>query len=161
VTSVTNTTIQMFLESRTPAPGPKSPWPTNENVIPSLQRQFSCQFFAQVACWETIQHGYRASFTSSVLPLRFVCFCVLLVLRTSNVKYTVCVPVPTSSHRMLEKSLTTNSDIVIYDLEDSVPPKEMDKDSARKRLNDFLSVCTKSLSHFHTAFNSSVEHLGR
>jgi len=46
--------------------------------------------------------------------------------------------VPTSSDRMLEKSLTTNSDVIIYDLEDSVPPGSNDKDRARQRLKDFL-----------------------
>lgn len=41
---------------------------------------------------------------------------------------------------MLEKSLTTNSDVVIYDLEDSVPPSPADKHGARSRLAHFLSV---------------------
>ncbi|KAH7926465.1 citrate lyase beta subunit [Leucogyrophana mollusca] len=47
--------------------------------------------------------------------------------------------VPASSDRMLEKSLTTESDIIIYDLEDSVPPSAFDKESARQRLSIFLS----------------------
>ncbi|KAJ7212309.1 citrate lyase beta subunit [Mycena pura] len=46
--------------------------------------------------------------------------------------------VPSSSDRMLEKSLITNSDIIIYDLEDSVPPAEADKLAARARLAAFL-----------------------
>jgi citrate lyase subunit beta-like protein len=44
---------------------------------------------------------------------------------------------------MLQKSLTTTSDIIIYDLEDSVPPGTTDKDSARERLKEFLTVCIK------------------
>lgn len=47
--------------------------------------------------------------------------------------------VPTSSDRMLDKSLSTSSDVIIYDLEDSVPPSAYDKDSARQRLSTFLS----------------------
>ncbi|KAK0464550.1 citrate lyase beta subunit [Desarmillaria tabescens] len=45
--------------------------------------------------------------------------------------------VPSSSSRMLEKSFTVNSDMIIYDLEDSVSPK--DKITARKRLQSFLN----------------------
>ncbi|KAH7910848.1 citrate lyase beta subunit [Hygrophoropsis aurantiaca] len=48
--------------------------------------------------------------------------------------------VPASSDRMLEKSLSTNSDVIIYDLEDSIPPSVSDKESARERLAFFLSV---------------------
>lgn len=47
--------------------------------------------------------------------------------------------VPSSSDRMLDKSLSTPSDVIIYDLEDSVPPSPHDKDSARRRLSTFLS----------------------
>ncbi|KAG1733076.1 Pyruvate/Phosphoenolpyruvate kinase-like domain-containing protein [Suillus paluster] len=47
--------------------------------------------------------------------------------------------VPTSSDRMLDKSLSTPSDVIIYDLEDSVPPSAYDKESARQRLSTFLS----------------------
>ncbi|KAJ7163310.1 Pyruvate/Phosphoenolpyruvate kinase-like domain-containing protein [Mycena filopes] len=46
--------------------------------------------------------------------------------------------VPSSSDRMLEKSLSTNSDRIIYDLEDSVPPSAADKIASRTRLSDFL-----------------------
>ncbi|KIJ17923.1 pro-3S-lyase [Paxillus involutus ATCC 200175] len=51
--------------------------------------------------------------------------------------------VPASSGRMLEKSLTlaTPPDVVIYDLEDSVPPSAYDKKTARERLHQFLR-CT-------------------
>ena len=41
---------------------------------------------------------------------------------------------------MLRKSLETPSDVIIFDLEDSVPPARADKDAARRRLLDFLSV---------------------
>ncbi|KAH9854738.1 citrate lyase beta subunit [Lenzites betulinus] len=41
---------------------------------------------------------------------------------------------------MLEKSLTTSSDVIIYDLEDSVPPSPADKSGARARLAHFLST---------------------
>ncbi|OJT11533.1 Citrate lyase subunit beta-like protein, mitochondrial [Trametes pubescens] len=40
---------------------------------------------------------------------------------------------------MLEKSLTTTTDVIIYDLEDSVPPSAADKTGARERLSTFLS----------------------
>ncbi|KDQ25936.1 hypothetical protein PLEOSDRAFT_32314 [Pleurotus ostreatus PC15] len=46
--------------------------------------------------------------------------------------------VPCSSDKMLEKSLNVKSDVVIYDLEDSVPPSPADKDGARRRLKQFL-----------------------
>ncbi|KAF7297776.1 HpcH-HpaI domain-containing protein [Mycena kentingensis (nom. inval.)] len=39
---------------------------------------------------------------------------------------------------MLEKSLTTASDVIVYDLEDSVPPTPNDKLAARSRLSAFL-----------------------
>ena len=54
--------------------------------------------------------------------------------------------VPASSDRMLEKSLTTKSDMIIYDLEDSVSPSPSDKASARNRLQKFLTVCWWSWS---------------
>ncbi|KAF8635957.1 hypothetical protein AX15_000123 [Amanita polypyramis BW_CC] len=46
--------------------------------------------------------------------------------------------VPSTSDRMLDKSLATNSDMIIYDLEDSVPPSSVDKSNARIRLCNFL-----------------------
>ncbi|KZT28862.1 citrate lyase beta subunit [Neolentinus lepideus HHB14362 ss-1] len=46
--------------------------------------------------------------------------------------------VPAASDRMLEKSLTNNSDMIIYDLEDSVPPSAEDKSAARHRLVSFI-----------------------
>lgn len=46
--------------------------------------------------------------------------------------------VPSSSERMLEKSRHLDSDILIYDLEDSVAPNA--KQSARTSLVHFLSV---------------------
>ncbi|KAI0826860.1 Pyruvate/Phosphoenolpyruvate kinase-like domain-containing protein [Trametes gibbosa] len=48
--------------------------------------------------------------------------------------------VPATAERMLEKSLTTTSDVIIYDLEDSVPPSPADKNGARARLAHFLST---------------------
>lgn len=48
--------------------------------------------------------------------------------------------VPTSSDRMLEKSTSTGSDVIIYDLEDSVSPAPEDKLTARTRLKKFLEV---------------------
>lgn len=63
---------------------------------------------------------------------------VYSALRTLRLK--TRLKVPTSSDRMLQKSLQTKSDVVIYDLEDSVPPARADKDNARQRLVDFLSV---------------------
>src|SRR6266446_10080242 len=48
--------------------------------------------------------------------------------------------VPASSDRMLEKSMTTKSDVIIYDLEDSISPVPEDKASARLRLSKFLKV---------------------
>jgi len=52
-------------------------------------------------------------------------------------------PVPASSDKMLWKSLETRSDVIIYDLEDSVPPARADKDAARNRLLNFLSVSSR------------------
>ncbi|KAL6302803.1 Pyruvate/Phosphoenolpyruvate kinase-like domain-containing protein [Sparassis latifolia] len=48
--------------------------------------------------------------------------------------------VPSSSDRMLEKSLVNKSDVIIYDLEDSVPPSVSDKNAARNRLRNFISA---------------------
>jgi malate synthase len=48
--------------------------------------------------------------------------------------------VPASSDRMLEKAMTTGSDVIIYDLEDSISPVPEDKASARRRLSKFLLV---------------------
>ncbi|RXW24505.1 hypothetical protein EST38_g1365 [Candolleomyces aberdarensis] len=46
--------------------------------------------------------------------------------------------VPSSSERMLQKSLGTGSDVIIYDLEDSVAPSPEDKANARANLKKFL-----------------------
>ena len=56
--------------------------------------------------------------------------------------------VPAASERMLQKSLVTKSDVIIYDLEDSVPPTKTDKESARERLVHFLQVCSELLRIF-------------
>ena len=41
---------------------------------------------------------------------------------------------------MLNKSLVTKSDVIVYDLEDSVPPSAADKNGARDRLARFIGV---------------------
>ncbi|CCM01879.1 uncharacterized protein FIBRA_03950 [Fibroporia radiculosa] len=72
---------------------------------------------------------------------------VIRALNTHALHHNVAVPqlnrsylyVPTSSDRMLQKSLSTNTDIIIYDLEDSVPPSASDKDNARERLRNLFS----------------------
>jgi len=53
---------------------------------------------------------------------------------------------------MLQKSLVTSSDVIIYDLEDSIAPSEGGKTDARERLTEFLTArllnatkCTSSL----------------
>ena len=48
---------------------------------------------------------------------------------------------------MLEKSITTGSDVIIYDLEDSVSPVCLDKANARHRLKKFLGV--RTYFYFH------------
>ncbi|KAL4251854.1 Pyruvate kinase-like domain superfamily protein [Abortiporus biennis] len=53
--------------------------------------------------------------------------------------------VPTSSDRMLEKSLTSSSDVIIYDLEDSVPPSPAAKADARQRLATFMKTRASEL----------------
>ncbi|EPT05192.1 hypothetical protein FOMPIDRAFT_1155851 [Fomitopsis schrenkii] len=52
--------------------------------------------------------------------------------------------VPAASERMLQKSLVTKSDVIIYDLEDSVPPTKTDKEGARERLAQFLQTASKT-----------------
>jgi citrate lyase subunit beta-like protein len=44
---------------------------------------------------------------------------------------------------MLQKSLGTGSDVIIYDLEDSVAPSPDDKANARANLKKFLKVCSQ------------------
>jgi citrate lyase beta subunit len=41
---------------------------------------------------------------------------------------------------MLQKSLAIGSDVIIYDLEDSIAPSEMGKNDARERLMEFLTA---------------------
>ncbi|KAF5369391.1 hypothetical protein D9758_002808 [Tetrapyrgos nigripes] len=48
--------------------------------------------------------------------------------------------VPCSSDKLLDKSRSVNSDIIIYDLEDSVSPVPKDKENARNRLQAFLKT---------------------
>ncbi|KAI0345718.1 beta subunit of citrate lyase [Trametopsis cervina] len=51
--------------------------------------------------------------------------------------------IPATSARMLQKSLTSDSDTIIYDLEDSVPSSAADKDSARSRLLELIQTVPK------------------
>ncbi|TEB39694.1 beta subunit of citrate lyase [Coprinellus micaceus] len=46
--------------------------------------------------------------------------------------------VPSGSERMLQKSLGTGADVIVYDLEDSVAPSPEDKANARANLKKFL-----------------------
>ena len=64
--------------------------------------------------------------------------------------------VPASSDRMLEKSITTGSDVIIYDLEDSVSPVHLGKANARDRLKKFLGVCT--YFHVHIQPDGVITH---
>jgi citrate lyase beta subunit len=41
---------------------------------------------------------------------------------------------------LLQKSLAVGSDVIIYDLEDSVAPSEKGKSEARERLTEFLTA---------------------
>ena len=51
---------------------------------------------------------------------------------------------------MLHKSLVTPSDVIIYDLEDSVAPSEEGKTTARERLTEFLAVVDNPSMHSMT-----------
>ncbi|KAF9485859.1 beta subunit of citrate lyase [Pholiota conissans] len=59
--------------------------------------------------------------------------------------------VPASSDRMLEKSISCGSDVIIYDLEDSVSPAMEDKQAARTRLKKFLEDQQHRLKSLHVA----------
>ena len=65
--------------------------------------------------------------------------------------------VPASSDRMLEKSITTGADMVIYDLEDSVSPVLSNKANARGRLKKFLGVRTTFMVTFKLEGGSGSE----
>ncbi|TFK20009.1 beta subunit of citrate lyase [Coprinopsis marcescibilis] len=52
--------------------------------------------------------------------------------------------VPSGNERMLAKSLDVGSDVVIYDLEDSVSPSQEDKANARANLKAFLNEADPS-----------------
>jgi hypothetical protein len=90
--------------------------------------------------WRTqeIFHRRRAETASTVTAL-------WLALGVSHLNLAICLIaikplVPASNERMLQKSLTSKSDALIYDLEDSVAPNE--KSRARSSLLDFLRVGT-------------------
>jgi len=46
---------------------------------------------------------------------------------------------------MLQKSLGIGSDVIIYDLEDSIAPSEKGKTDARERLTEFLTARFSSI----------------
>jgi len=52
---------------------------------------------------------------------------------------------------MLEKSITSGSDVIIYDLEDSVSPAPLDKANARNRLKKFLADQQQRLESINVA----------
>lgn len=62
--------------------------------------------------------------------------------------------VPSSSEKMLNKSLVTKSDVIVYDLEDSVPPSAADKNGARNRLAQFIQVSIEYQYAHHSYANS-------
>jgi malate synthase len=78
--------------------------------------------------------------SSNHLFTRFVARSISTQLKPANLRRSYLY-VPASSDRMLEKSITTGSDVIIYDLEDSVSPVPLDKANARGRLKKFLGVC--------------------
>jgi len=49
---------------------------------------------------------------------------------------------------MLEKTKTSDSDVFVYDLEDSIAPNVNDKVTARERLKAFLAVEFYSFQDF-------------
>ena len=69
--------------------------------------------------------------------------------------------VPSSSDSKLNKSLSTSSDVIIYDLEDSVPPSPADKTAARTQLSDFLLVCTRKFSPSHSLTGTTAESISK
>jgi hypothetical protein len=92
-----------------------------------------------------ISFGIRTLTTETTLPLR------------RSYLY-----VPCSSERKLQKSLQTESDVVIYDLEDSISPAPEAKAAARMRLKGFMLVCsftTIDLNYF-TVISGQCEKLG-
>jgi malate synthase len=111
-----------------------------DDVVPSRhcsnsQEHLILQEASQWQLQEMAQHNSEA-IVEEVLPLRYPV--VQLLLRPS-LAY-VGFSVPASSDKMLRKSLETQSDVIIFDLEDSVSPTRADKDAARGRLLNFLSV---------------------
>ncbi|KAF9046465.1 Pyruvate/Phosphoenolpyruvate kinase-like domain-containing protein [Panaeolus papilionaceus] len=63
--------------------------------------------------------------------------------------------VPAASDRMLTKSVGVGADVLIYDLEDSVPPSATDKVNARLRLKKFLQDSADSLQTLHVAVRTN------
>ena len=85
--------------------------------------------------YHKISFGIRTLTTETTLPLR------------RSYLY-----VPCSSERKLQKSLHTESDVLIYDLEDSISPAPEAKAAARLRLKGFLSVCSFTTIDLDTHF---------
>ena len=69
--------------------------------------------------------------------------------------------VPSSSDRKLNKSLETSSDVIIYDLEDSVPPSPTEKTAARTQLSNFLLVWTRNFSPRHSLTGTTAESISK
>ncbi|PPR07105.1 hypothetical protein CVT24_010941 [Panaeolus cyanescens] len=63
--------------------------------------------------------------------------------------------VPAASDKMLAKSTSLDADVLIYDLEDSVPPSATDKINARLRLKRFLEDNMESLRSKHVAVRTN------
>lgn len=82
--------------------------------------------------------------------------CQRLLLRKFSTKTPTLSPslrrsylyVPSSSDKMLEKTKTSDSDVFVYDLEDSIAPNVNDKVTARERLKAFLAVEFYSFQDF-------------
>jgi hypothetical protein len=111
-----------------------------DDVVPSRhcsnsQEHLNLQEASQWQFQEMAQHNSE-TIVEEVLPLWYSV--VQLLLRPSFAY--VGFLVPASSDKMLRKSLETPSDVIIFDLEDSISPAHADKDAARCRLLNFLSV---------------------
>lgn len=120
---------------------------------------------ADVAAVATVQHARCGPPAASQAVLSL--WCCASVYRTffSWLTVTNDSAVPASSDRTLNKSLVTESDVIVYDLEDSVPPTRQDKEGARDRLITFIAVRRKHLFlDFASSFNTywlRVETSGR
>jgi len=118
---------------------PAIPVRLTDNVVP-----FRHFIWPETLRWwfqEMAAHNLKET-VEEVLPLWYLVFRFFpSILCSRNLR--TGLPVPASSDKMLRKSLETPSDVIIYDLEDSVPPARADKDAARNRLQKFLSVSSR------------------